>query len=169
MQFNEPAEVKPLAQDPTERTWSERMVVIRKLLIHSVIYVGLLAVSTSVYAFNLNISRRLANLPYVLWIAGFNNAQILLFGLVESMGPRFSYLPEDTAGVKHATSRVLQAFNSNGLVIFLIANLLTGLVNLTVNTLDMSNFNAMLVLLAYAGALTGFALALESSGIKIKI
>jgi phosphatidylinositol glycan class W len=169
MQYNMPTSVKALARDPTDRTWQERRVVLKKLAIQAGMYVVLFTVSTSVYTFNLNVSRRLANLPYVLWIAAFNNAQILLLGLVESQGPRFSYLAEDADKVKNATSRVLGAFNRNGLVIFLVANLLTGLVNLTVNTLDMGNLNAMLTLVVYGGAVTGVALALDFYGVKVKI
>lgn len=155
--------------DMDSATKRERQTVLRKLAIQSAIHTSLFILSTSVYAFNLNVSRRLANLPYVLWIVAFNNAQILLFGVVESLGPTFSYLPSDGARLKHATSFLLHVYNSNGLAIFLVANLLTGLVNLTVNTLDMANLAAMAVLVAYAVAVTGFAVALHASGVKIKL
>lgn len=155
--------------DMDSATKRERQTVLKKLAVQSAIHTTLFILSTSVYAFNLNVSRRLANLPYVLWIVAFNNAQILLFGLVESLGPSFSYLPSDNPRLQHATSFLLRVYNSNGLAIFLVANLLTGLVNLTVNTLDMPNLAAMAVLLAYAAAVTGVAVALHASGVKIKL
>lgn len=150
-------------------TRQERRLVLRTLLTRALIYSALFLLSTHVYAFNLNPSRRLANLPYVLWISAFNNAQLLLFGLVEECGPVFSYEPQDRDKVRFATSRILRVFNSNGLAIFLVANLLTGLVNLTLNTLDTSALGAMVVLIAYAAVLTGFALGLDHNGVRIKI
>ena len=150
-------------------TRQERRLVLRTLLTRALIYSALFLLSTHVYAFNLNPSRRLANLPYVLWISAFNNAQLLLFGLVEECGPVFSYEPQDRDKVRFATSRILRVFNTNGLAIFLVANLLTGLVNLTLNTLDTSALGAMVVLITYAAVLTGFALGLDYKGVRIKI
>jgi len=63
---------------------------------------------------------------------------------------------------------VLKAFNANGLLVFLVANLLTGLVNLTTDTLGTSGIWAMGVLMAYAAVLTGFALGLDVAGWKVK-
>lgn len=68
-----------------------------------------------------------------------------------------------------STSRVLEAFNRNGLAIFLAANLLTGLVNLTIPTLFVSNLQAMGILLLYASALTGLAVGLDVYDISIKM
>ena len=63
----------------------------------------------------------------------------------------------------------MQAYNSNGLAVFLVANLLTGLVNLSMNTLETSNLAAMGVLGLYAVLVTGFALGLQRLGIRIKL
>lgn len=43
----------------------------------------------------------------------------------------------------------LRAYTKNGLAYFLIANLLTGCVNMTIRTIDYSNCPAVLILLAY--------------------
>ncbi|KAI1609617.1 phosphatidylinositol glycan, class W [Exophiala viscosa] len=145
----------------------ERRIVLRTLAIRAAVYTALFILSTHYIGFNLSVSRRLANSPYVTWVAAFNNAQLFLFALVEACGPAFSY--SDSESVRFATSRILRVFNNNGLVIFLLANLLTGLVNLTVNTLDMSPLGAMGVLMVYAAAVTGVALGLDHTGIKIKI
>ncbi|EXJ83470.1 hypothetical protein A1O1_07093 [Capronia coronata CBS 617.96] len=157
----------------TDQTSLERRLILRDLLIQSAIYTTLYVLSTDYHVFNLRVSRRLANLPYVLWVAAFNNAQIFLFGLIESYGPAFSYFSEDTTtattSVRNATSPILRAFNSNGLVVFLLANLLTGLVNMTVNTLDMAALHAVAVLLVYAALVTGVAVVLDMAGIKIRI
>ena len=147
----------------------ERMLLLWSLAIDLSIYAVFFLLTTSVYTFNLSVSRRLANLPYVLWVCAFNNAQLVLFGLVEAYGPAFSYNKEDESKLRQASSKIMQVFNKNGLVIFLIANLMTGIVNLGVNTLEMSNLAAIGILIVYAAVVTGVALGLDYAGIKIKL
>lgn len=194
IRFNEPVpqqaksiakpKSNPDSSNAIDLTRRERRLVLRTLVIRSALYSALFWLCTSLSTFNLTVSRRLANLPYVLWIVAFNNAQILLFGLVEACGPGFAYSPSSSTAASNstptsppgtsntpgdATSLVLRAYNANGLVVFLAANLLTGLVNLTVDTLDASAIQAMAVLLLYAALLTALALALDARGWKIKI
>jgi phosphatidylinositol glycan class W len=127
------------------------------------------------YGFALAVSRRLANLPYVLWISAFNCTQILAFCLVETVFFPQVYKSTDMSPkteneiYKQATSRVLEAYNRNGLAIFLVANLLTGLVNLTVPTLHVSNLQAMGILLGYAVTVTGLAVWLDVYDVSIKM
>ena len=52
---------------------------------------------------------------------------------------------------------------------FLLANLLTGGVNLSINTLKVSNEVALVVLVGYLGMLCGVALLLDGLGISIKL
>lgn len=136
-----------------------------------------LFILNSTYAFGygarIPVSRRLANMPYVLWVVAFNNAQILLFCLIETvLFPAVHQSPDrgtEAERSSFATSRVLAAFNKNGLPVFLIANLLTGVVNLSIHTLKVSNGQAMAILLAYGAAVTGIALALDVSNLKLKL
>ena len=102
-------------------------------------------------------------------MCAFNNAQLVLFGVVEAYGPAFSYNKEDESKLRQASSKIMQVFNKNGLVIFLIANLMTGVVNLGVNTLDMSNLAAISVLIVYAAVVTAVALGLDYAGLKIRL
>ena len=155
--------------DRYARTARERVGRLRDVALDAALFIVLYFLSTSLYAFNLTVSRRLANLPYVLWVIAFNNVQILLCGIIEAYGPELSYHKDNTSKLKNASSSVMKSFNQNGLAIFLVANLLTGLVNLTLNTLDMSNFGAMCILIAYAAVVTGFAMGLGYSGFKIKL
>lgn len=131
----------------------------------------------STYAFgygaNIMVSRRLANMPYVLWVAAFNSAQLLLFCLIETV---FFPTVHRTTGkegeeerTSFATSRILHAFNRGGLAIFLVANLLTGAVNLSVPTLDLDAPQAMIILVAYAAILTGLALGMNHFNIKLRL
>ncbi|KAF4625181.1 hypothetical protein G7Y89_g12987 [Cudoniella acicularis] len=125
------------------------------------------------YGLRLNVSRRLANLPYILWTCAFNCSQITAFCLVETIFFPQVYKNTDPKAEKEiydfSTSRVLEAFNRNGLAVFLVANLLTGLVNLTIPTLHMSDVEAMGILLAYASVLTTLAVGLDVYDISIKM
>ena len=157
---------KAVAAD--QHAWRERLLLLRRLASRSLIWVAIYILSTHYLVAGLNVSRRLANLPYVVWVVAFNNSQVLLFCAIESICFPSAYKPHVKDGME-TSSRIMQAFNSNGLIVFLVANLLTGLVNLTMNTLDMSDLASMGVLIAYAITITGFALGLQQLGIKIKL
>jgi len=127
------------------------------------------------YGFGWVVSRRLANLPYIVWIAAFNTTQILLFCLVETIffpahhKNAYTSKTNEEEVYKHATSNVLEAYNRNGLFIFLIANLLTGLVNMNVPTLHVNDIQAMGILLGYSAVLSALALGLDLYNISIKM
>jgi phosphatidylinositol glycan class W len=125
------------------------------------------------YGPRLTVSRRLANMPYLAWVAAFNCGQLLLFRVIEGLLHPLLYTSRDrkveTERVTRATSKVLQAFNRNGLVIFCIANLLTGIVNMTMPTLDMNDYLAMTVLVGYMGILTVVGMVLDHLDITIKL
>ncbi|PYH83718.1 GPI-anchored wall transfer protein 1 [Aspergillus uvarum CBS 121591] len=125
------------------------------------------------YGANLPVSRRLANMPYVVWVAAFNNAQLFVFCLLETI-----FFPSvhralgregEAERVSFATSPILSAFNKGGLAVFLVANLLTGAVNLSVPTLDLNTAQAMAILIGYLAVLTGVALGLDRAGIKLAL
>ena len=118
-------------------------------------------------------SRRMANLAYVVWVCGFNTAQLLLFNMIENVLFPNLYEGKDKKTerqrVQDATSRVMRAFNRNGLALFLAANLLTGAINMGMQTLHMEEIQAMVVLVAYIGSICGVALALDHYNISIKL
>ncbi|KAB5578615.1 GWT1-domain-containing protein [Coniochaeta sp. 2T2.1] len=119
------------------------------------------------YGAGLTVSRRLANLPYLFFVVAFNTMQLTAFCIVDTIFFPASYTTPDARLEKEvhdtATSRVLRALNRNGLVIFLVANLLTGLVNMTVPTLGVGPLVALAILIAYAAVLAGVAVALDET------
>lgn len=125
------------------------------------------------YGSGLSVSRRMANLPYILGVVSFNSVQLLACCLVETVCFPAVYTATDSKSEKEAcetaTSRVLRAYNRNGLAIFLLANLLTGLVNMTVPTLDAGPVASMGVLVVYSAVLTAVAVALDAYNISIKL
>ena len=159
--------------DPSE-AFAQRTRILVTLMIWSLLWGGLFSLTTSYqYGLNLKVSRRLANLPYFLWVATFNCAQLTLFCLIETCCfPGLSKAATGSVERKEsarATPRVLRAYNKNGLAIFLVANLLTGLINLTIDTLRMSLLQAMGILLTYTAVLTSLALGLDYWDISIKL
>lgn len=127
------------------------------------------------YGANIPVSRRLANMPYVLWVTAFNNAQLFLFCLIETLffpevhRASASGKNEEAELTAFATSPIMKAFNRGGLAVFLIANLLTGAVNLSVPTLDVNNGQAMAILVGYAAVITGVAVGLDKANIKLAL
>ncbi|KAF2401655.1 GPI-anchored wall transfer protein [Trichodelitschia bisporula] len=144
-----------------------------KLLFWAAIWSALFGLTTWYRGFNLQVSRRLANLPYILWVAAFNCLQLALCYFAERLC--FPEVHNTDSGdverkrARNATSPLLHAFNRNGLAVFLLANLLTGAVNLTVRTLDASQLKAMSILVGYMVALSGVARLLDAFNISIKL
>ncbi|KAI1426801.1 GWT1-domain-containing protein [Xylaria sp. FL1777] len=125
------------------------------------------------YGAGLDVSRRLANFPYVLWVAAFNSAQLFACCFVETIFFPAFYNSTDSKTEQEAygaaTSTILRAYNRNGLALFLIANLMTGLVNMTVPTLDVGPAVGMGILVGYASILTTTAVALDAWNLSIKL
>lgn len=112
-------------------------------------------VNTSSYF--MNISRRLANFPYVLWVVSYNSSLLLGYCLISEL---FTI---------EATSPLLEAINNNGLLAFLLGNLGTGLVNMSINTLQVNDQVAFLILVVYTTILLVILLVLDKYKIYIKL
>ncbi|KAH8103095.1 GWT1-domain-containing protein [Cristinia sonorae] len=117
------------------------------------------------------ISRRLVNLPYVTYVAAFNTTFLLgylVLDLIFFSNPMSKSVYSPNSGLKVQTPntptrgpvmtvspptvgapKLLEAINKNGLVFFLVANVTTGLVNLTVPTMYVSDGKAMVILVGY--------------------
>ena len=151
----------------------QRRIAIIALAKWSLIWCVIYYFTTGFYGPRLVVSRRLGNMAYVVWVNAFNCVQILLFCAVESLLFGDLYIARTKAVEKQriarATSKVMHAFNRNGLAVFLVANLLTGAIGLSVRTIDMDDLSAMAILITYLGILAGFALTLDHFNISIKL
>lgn len=81
-------------------------------------------------------SRRLANLPYILWVVAFNSGLLFVFALLEYL---FDLKPSESH----------EAVNRVGNTVFVLGNLATGLINMCINTIQTTKGSGMLVLVAY--------------------
>ncbi|GMI63896.1 hypothetical protein like AT4G17910 [Hibiscus trionum] len=101
------------------------------------------------------ISRRMCNLAYVIWVVAQN---------LQLLATRF--LADNIFGNK--VLALERAFDRHLLVSFLVANLLTGLVNLSVDTIFVSSSSAVLILVWYSWTLCVIMALLDFSGVKYK-
>lgn len=124
------------------------------------------------YLVGLRTSRRLANLPYVLWVSAFNTSFLLCYVLiylvvlqpVEQARPSGSRDQGDSV-----TPAILEDLNRHSLTVFLVANLLTGLVNVTTQTMYTRDSLALLILLLYTGTCCALATTLTAKGIRLRL
>lgn len=84
-----------------------------------------------------------------MWVVSYNATFLLCYDLIEK------FIPGTLA------STVLDSINNNGLFIFLVSNLLTGFINMSINTLETSNRMAVIILIGYSLAWTLLALYLD--------
>lgn len=105
------------------------------------------------------VSRRFANLPYVLWTTAYNTSYLAGFLALELV-----LFPN---GSSDACPPLLEAVNRNGLAVFLLANLMTGLINVSMQTMYASHATALTVLAAYSAGICAIAWAIRRYRIKI--
>ncbi|KAK3335321.1 GWT1-domain-containing protein [Cercophora scortea] len=168
--------VLPRSLNPksTSTAGVQRTTLVLTMAVWSAIWTALYFFTTDyTYGAGVSVSRRLANLPYVLWVVASNTTLVSAFCLVDTIFFPAFYNAHDAKAEKEAyetaTSRILRSYNRNGLAVFLLANLLTGLVNMTVPTLDIGPLATMGILLAYMAALTVTAVGLDMYNISIKL
>ncbi|KAI8047874.1 GWT1-domain-containing protein [Thamnidium elegans] len=114
---------------------------IKQLGIHLVIYSTIMWILFVVWVESYPgyyVSRRMANLPYTFWVIAFNLSLISLLVLAESRN-----------GIEGRGPAMLDAININGLFTFLLANILTGSINLSYRTLYANDFTASIINLIY--------------------
>ncbi|SGY68340.1 BQ5605_C004g02879 [Microbotryum silenes-dioicae] len=109
----------------------------------------------------IEVSRRLANLPYILWVAAFNTAFLFLYLCVHLWASKSPTTRSSSA------PGIFEAINKNGLLVFLVANLLTGLVNVSIESMYTGTTIAMLILIGYCALVVGAAWALKGKKLRI--
>lgn len=107
---------------------------------------SLLTLVTSIILQNyFGISRKLANSSYCFWILFIG---IFMTGVYYSSQILLEFLYNGRLEGVYAPL-IFEAINYNGLVFFLIGNLLTGLINITFNTLTLPDHLSLAILILY--------------------
>lgn len=112
------------------------------------------------------VSRRLANAGYISWVLFLGIFMSWLFYLAEN-GEKAMFQHKLTNYV--CSPYLYEAINYNGLIFFLIANVVTGLINLTIKTKLVSTFYSVLILFCYmfVNSATVFLLYLKQWKLKL--
>lgn len=118
------------------------------------------------------VSRRLANMGYVLWIVSIGTVMTALYLLLEIF---YHYLvfdkpkpSDDEQEQQTCVPVILKAIEYNGLAFFLAANILTGLTNMTFQTLLVDSGGAVFLLTAYMFVLVAITSFLYVNKIRLK-
>lgn len=108
-------------------------------------------------------SRRETNLSFCLWALSHNLTILWGFLVVERCTRQTAQ--NNCNGGATIVPPSFRAVNKHGMASFLVANLLTGLINLLVPTIDTGDGLAMIILAMYLSAVGGVALLLDTIGI----
>ena len=95
------------------------------------------------------VSRRSTNATFVIWTLAHNVTILLMIWAA------FFF----TSG--SSVSPIFDAVNRHGLIVFILANLMTGLVNISINTLEVADGQALGVIFVYLFAVGSVALAVD--------
>ncbi|KAG0198216.1 Glucosaminyl phosphatidylinositol (GlcN-PI) nositol acylation protein [Mortierella sp. GBA30] len=164
------------------------------MILVSLLFLLCMGFTTSYGILRIPVSRQMANLSYFFWVITFNTGYILCFLLAEiaithnepsalaiaraqakanlstAANSKKNQRPSATVQLPPLTCPpLLEAVNRNGLAVFLVANVLTGLVNLTVKTLDASNTQAVGILTVYIATVSALAWIWQVLGWKLKL
>lgn len=95
-------------------------------------------------------SRRSTNATFVVWTIAHNTTVLLLIWAAFFFVSPFA-----------SVSPTFDSANRHGLIVFILANLMTGLVNLTINTLEVSDTQALAIIFLYLFSVGSVALAID--------
>ena len=111
------------------------------------------------------VSRRSTNSSFVVWVLLVNVLQLVSIEFFVRLA-YFSSLKQQKKSDSDVLTKwiippVLGAFNRHGLIVFVVANLLTGVVNLSLNTLQVPHGAAVSLLLVYTSTVGACGVLLD--------
>ncbi|KAG7195131.1 Glucosaminyl phosphatidylinositol (GlcN-PI) nositol acylation protein [Scheffersomyces spartinae] len=112
------------------------------------------------------VSRRIANIAYVMWVVSYNSTMLFVYNFIDKF---FDDQKSSSSSSDPNASPILDATNKNGLALFLLANLGTGFVNMSINTIDAPGYLAFGILVVYSLVLALVAIGLDRKGIYLKV
>jgi phosphatidylinositol glycan class W len=124
-----------------------------------------------------------ANLPYVLWVTAYNSTFLLCYVLIymillqpleaengKSRAEGFADDNEEEERKRDSkTPLLLASLNQASFLVFLVANLLTGLVNISIQTMYSTNLTSIFILTLYTTICLGLATLSYLQGWKLPI
>lgn len=114
------------------------------------------------------VSRREANLSFVCWMITFISVLIALELFIQAIVQTLQHLNVFPKG--HSFQSIIySSIGYSGMLLFLISNLLTGLVNFTIDTISTSDLMAVTIILIYCSAISFVAVLCTSMKIQLKL
>ena len=110
------------------------------------------------------VSRRSTNAPFILWTIAHNMTILFLIWVAFyycSKGSIHDAMTKREDHSKVITPPIFAAVNKHGLIVFILANLLTGIVNLSVDTLMATEKEAIVIIFLYLCSVGGVSLLIE--------
>ncbi|WFD07251.1 Glucosaminyl phosphatidylinositol (GlcN-PI) nositol acylation protein [Malassezia vespertilionis] len=120
---------------------------LRALTLRAILYWGVYMASVCL---GMTPSRRLANFAYVVWNAAYNSLFLLGFAALSTLFERWKWTRAGQVPVLFAYT------NRHAMGVFLLANVVTGAVNLVVHTMYTPAIPAALILATYLLLVVGF-------------
>ncbi|KAK3091531.1 hypothetical protein FSP39_020555 [Pinctada imbricata] len=149
-------------------TMSDMLSLLKPLsVLQIILWVGVLFTDTHVEP----VSRRFANLSYILWILALSSMLLLQLLIVDIVTEAMQFSKDQKFHLekRKLIPTLLDAVNYNGLAYFLFSNILTGVVNLCLSTIYQSTFISFLSISLYMITLQCIVVVLYTSKIAIKI
>ena len=110
-------------------------------------------------------SRRISNSAYICWSACM---VLFLLGCEVTVNSGIAALQRRYHNVDDLGSKIYTSFSQNAMPLFLLANILTGIINFTCDTNSMATLPSMLLMFAYLMILTIVAYKLLLHGYDIR-
>mmetsp|Transcript_19467 Transcript_19467/g.28679 ORF Transcript_19467/g.28679 Transcript_19467/m.28679 type:complete len:490 (+) Transcript_19467:121-1590(+) len=107
---------------------------------------------------NVQVSRRSCNISFILWTISHNMTILSLTWLSFYLGCSNGKGDRDKG---NTNPPIFAAVNQHGLIVFILANLMTGVVNLSINTLEASYGKAIVVIFVYLCCVGAVALLMD--------
>ncbi|XP_062509263.1 phosphatidylinositol-glycan biosynthesis class W protein-like isoform X2 [Corticium candelabrum] len=114
------------------------------------------------------VSRRMANLTYVLWQVAYNTFALICFLSLDILFLIIEFNHKTSTSLL-SCGVLIEAIGQHQLVYFLSANLLTGLINKMIFTLAASSLVAFIILSVYLILLSLLVLVIKQKGITTKV
>lgn len=138
------------------------------------------------FGFGIGVSRKLVNVSYVLWVSAFNTSFLAVYYAVDLIVAERLVIPRK--GAEFPESSVLGAVSRNQLGVFLLvsqkelganrsrhltpffrqSNVLTGLVNLSMDTLAQPTPRAAAIIAGYMFVVAAAAVVLDGRGLRLR-
>lgn len=130
----------------------------RRIFIAAMFFWNLHWISSSSLLFDIIVSRRSTNATFCFWTIAHNMTILFFVWAAFHFGSDRSSFCDKSRYDSIINPPIFDAVNKHALIVFVLANLMTGVVNLTMNTLEASNGEAIIVIFCYLCAVGAAAL-----------